>query len=299
MTGGKIGRRFFMAMLRTRPAARAVFAFTCCSVFAQAPDPRLTFDVASIKLSTGAPIGAPNSDGGPGTRYPERFATNATLRGLAYRAFGLIDYQGPLAGPNWIDKDLYAIDARVPPGTSIAPFQIMLQNLLADRFKLTVHHETIVLHVYELVVAKNVSKLRESVPGDAVPAPPPQGSDRDGFPIMPPGRPGISIIYSSGANGEPQNKWRAQQQTIAAFAKMLSLLSNLGRIVVDKTGLTGKYDFTLYYDIPQPTAPGAADNPTLSIFDAVEQQLGLKLVSGKQSFDRIVVDHAEKTPTGN
>jgi uncharacterized protein (TIGR03435 family) len=279
-------------MRLTFAAQAGIFTLACGLVFGQSVNPKLTFDVASVKPSTGAAIGAPNSDGGPGTRYPERFATNTTLRVLVYRAFGLTDFQEQIAGPGWIDREEYAIDARVPPGTSLEQFQIMLQNLLADRFMLAVHHETIVLPVYELEVAKNGSKLKES-------GPVPGGSDRDGFPTMPPGTPGIAMSYSSSANGEPQSKWRAQQQTIAAFAKMLSLPSNAGRVVIDKTGLTGKYDFTLYYDLPRAGAPGAADNPTLSIFDAVEQQLGLKLVNGKQSFDKIVIDHAEKTPTGN
>ena len=78
-------------------------------------------------------------------------------------------------------------------------------------------------------------------------------------------------------------------------AAMLSALAGAGR-VIDKTGLSGKYDFTLSYEL----APkGAADTPVLSIFDAVQQQLGLRLVDAKAPFDVIVVDHAERVPTEN
>jgi uncharacterized protein (TIGR03435 family) len=62
------------------------------------------FEVASVKPSNGAPIGAPGTDGGPGTRYPERFATKATLQGLVYRAFGLVDFQEQIRGPAWTSK---------------------------------------------------------------------------------------------------------------------------------------------------------------------------------------------------
>jgi uncharacterized protein (TIGR03435 family) len=218
-----------------------------------------------------------------------------------YRAFGLVDCQEQIRGPAWISKDEYAIDAHVPPGTTKEQFQVMLQNLLVERFKLALHHETVMLPVYQMVVTKGGVKFKESVPAEAgvVPAPPPTGSDRDGFPLMPPGRPGMSATYSSGSNGQQQSRWRAQQQTMEAFARMLSLPSNAGRIVVDKTGLTAKYDFTLFCDIPQPGTAADAANPSLSIFDALQEQLGLKLIDAKQSFDKIVIDHAERVPVGN
>jgi uncharacterized protein (TIGR03435 family) len=272
------------------------------AAFGQNPASNLTFDVVSLKPSTGAPIGAPNSDGGPGTRYPERFATNATLRGLVFRAFGLVDFQEQIAGPGWIDKDKFAIDAHMPPGTTKEQFQVMLQNLLAERFKLAVHHESIVLPVYQMVVAKGGIKIKESAPAKAdVPAPRPAGNDSDGFPALPPGRPGLSANYSVGSSGQQQSRWRAQQETMDVFARMLSAPPNAGRIVVDTTGLTGKYDFTFFFDIAQPgkSTTDVAESPTLSIFDALEQQLGLKLVDAKQSFDKIVIDHAERVPVEN
>jgi uncharacterized protein (TIGR03435 family) len=271
----------------------------CGIVFGQAAESNLTFEVVSLKLSTGAPLGNPGTDGGPGTRFPERYATgNATLRGLLWKAYGLIDFQEQISGPGWIDTEKYAIDAKVPPGTTIEQFQRMLQNLLAERFKLVLHHETKVLPVYDLVVGKNGPKFKESGETSGAAGPPAAGVDRDGFPVLPAGRPGLVSNYAIGPSGQVSH-WRAQQQPISAFARMLGLPQNAGRIVVDKTGLTGKYDFTLSYDVQVPGEPAVADNPVLTIFDAVEQQLGLKLVDGKAPFDKIVVDQAERVPVEN
>jgi uncharacterized protein (TIGR03435 family) len=276
------------------------FMFACGAAFGQAADGNLTFEVASVKLSTVPPAGPPNTDGGPGTRYPERYSAFTTLRGFLFRAFGLVDFQQQISGPAWIDSEKYAIEAKVPPGTTKEQFQVMLRNLLVERFKLVVHHDTKVLAVYDLVLAKNGPKFKESPANpDAVPAPPPTGVDRDGFPGLPPGRPGLAANYAMGPSG-PVSRWRAQQQPISAFVGVLGLPTNAGRPVIDKTGLTGKYDFTLFYDVQIPGAPPAvANTPTLTIFDAIEQQLGLKLVDGKAPFDLVVVDHAEKTPTEN
>jgi uncharacterized protein (TIGR03435 family) len=276
-----------------------ILVLACGTAYGQTAEGNLTFDVASVKLSTGAPLGNPGTDGGPGTRYPERYATGiATLRGLLWKAYGLVDSQEQISGPGWIDTEKYAIDARVPAGATIEQFQRMLQNLLAERFKLVIHHETKVLPVYDLVVGKNGPKFKESAAAADATGPPAAGVDRDGFPVLPGGRPGLLSNYALGPSGQVSH-WRAQQQPISAFARMLGLPTNAGRVVVDKTGLTGKYDFTLYYDVQVPGAAGVADNPTLTIFDAVEQQLGLKLVDGKAPFDKIVVDRAEKVPSDN
>jgi uncharacterized protein (TIGR03435 family) len=80
------------------------------------------------------------------------------------------------------------------------------------------------------------------------------------------------------------------------------MLSNhAGRRIIDKTGLTGEYDFTLSYDLQVAGAPAGAadDNPAPILLDAVQQQLGLKLVEGKAPFDIVVVDHAERAPSEN
>jgi uncharacterized protein (TIGR03435 family) len=257
------------------------------------------FEVASVKRS--GPQSLRNSDGGPGSNDPGRFSfTSAVLRDLLYRAYGVDDYQQQISGPAWIDSERYDIAVRIPPGTTQKQFQQMLQNLLADRFKLVVHHETKQLPVYELVLGKNGSKLRKSVESPNATAassgPPPPARDRDGFPTLPAGRPG----FVSGFGPGPHGHWTARQQPMSALAENLSGQMATGRRVIDKTGLSGKYDFTLEYDLDlgNPSA-AVGDGPVLSIFEAVQQQLGLRLVPGKAFFDVVVVDQAEKTPIEN
>jgi uncharacterized protein (TIGR03435 family) len=262
-----------------------------------------TFEVASVKRSSG-PTSACGSNGGPGTHDPELYTNNcARLRGLIFEAYGLTYYNEQVAGPGWIDSEPYDVATRIPPGTTKDQFRLMLQGLLAERFKLQVHRESRVLPVYTLVVAKGGPKLTPSnVSPGSVAAPPAASQDKDGFPVLPAGRAGMAASYSFGPSG-PIAHWRAQGQTMAAFARMLSSSSlNAGRPVIDKTGLDGKYDFTLAYDIPQRAEDGAnpvASDPQLSIADAVERQLGLRLIDTKQALDVIVVDRAERVPAEN
>ncbi len=118
--------------------------------------------------------------------------------------------------------------------------------------------------------------------------------DEQGFPVLPPGRPARAMRLGPGT----LIHLKARQQPISRLAEMLSLYA--GRWVIDKTGLTGEYDFTLYYDMQTAGAPPAADDgPVPILLDALPQQLGLRLVEGNAPFNVIVVDHAEKVPTDN
>jgi uncharacterized protein (TIGR03435 family) len=287
-------------MIRRVGALALVLTLTLCEAVGQSTDERLTFEVASVKLSTGANVGPPNSNGGPGTRYPEWFGTATNLRGLIVLAYGLVSAEGQVSGPGWIDTQKYAVEAKVAAGTSKAQFQQMLQNLLAERFKLVVHHETTVLSVYELVVAKNGPKLKQSetiTDGASPLSARVGGSDRDknGFPVLV--GPGLTSAFGPGATCHLV----AREQPISNLVRMLSTPNAAGRTVIDKTGLPGKYDFTLLYDFQMPggSVVGDSSEPALSVFDAIQQQLGLKLVNAKATFDQVVVDHAEKTPTEN
>jgi uncharacterized protein (TIGR03435 family) len=260
------------------------------------------FEAASVKRSAANRVCG--SDGGPGTHDPELYTNNcARLRGLIFEAYGLAYYNEQVAGPAWIDSEPYDVAVRIPPGTTKDQFRLMLQELLGERFNLKVHREARVFTVYTLVVAKGGPKLTLSnVSPDAVHAPYAASNDKDGFPILPPGRPGMAASYSNGPSG-PVAHWRAQGQTMAAFARMLSASAlNAGRPVIDKTGLDGKYDFTLAYDVPQRGDDGPipiASDPRLSVADAVERQMGLRLIDTKQALDVIVVDSAERIPAEN
>jgi uncharacterized protein (TIGR03435 family) len=268
----------------------------------QIPHAQSRFEAASVKIAA-TQDGTVGTQGGPGSRDPEHYSARVvTLRLLLCTAYATADCQEQISGPGWLDTEKYDVEAKVPPGTTKEQFQKMLQDLLTERFKLAIRRETKSIPVYDLVVAKSGPKFRESVatPEAGAPAGPPAPveKDKDGFPILPPGRPGFVASYGPGQ----LSHWRAQRQPLEQLAKLLSTggSGGAGRQVIDKTGLTGKYDFTLVYDMHLGGAPGAADDsPNLIIFDAVEKQLGLKLVDGKAPFDFFVIERAERVPLEN
>lgn len=199
--------------------------------------------------------------------------------------------------PDWFRTEKFDIDARMessvvdelqklsPDDRNLAR-QRMLQALLADRFKLTVHHETNELPVFALVITKSGPKIHESKPGDA---------DSSGG-----GRGGPGSFQVKGKGGPVV----AQAVPIATLVQFLSR-QPLGRTVLDKTGLTGNYDFTLQWtpDDLQGAASTATDyvppeSAWPSLFTALQEQLGLKLEPQKGSVQALVIDHAEK-PSGN
>jgi uncharacterized protein (TIGR03435 family) len=255
---------------------------------------------------------------------------------LLTQAFGVRNDQ--ISAPAWAREcgpTFYEIQATMPPGATREQFQSMLQNLLAERFHLSVHHETRNFPGYELVVAKGGPKLKEVVPdpqANAAAATQHPTFGKDGRIVMPPG-PQMIVSTSSGA------QWaRCQEKS------MVDLAANLGDMVsealeadfladataprarvIDKTGLTGKYDFSLEFycagcrgpraivaTLPLLAARAQADSPPAAaanepeggglpnIFAALEKQLGLKLEKVKDvPVDVIVIDRVDKVPTEN
>jgi len=300
---------------------RVVLSF-CSAVFvacAQTPAPSSTFEVASVKPA--APQGNGRMmigmRGGPGTNDPGRYTTtNTSLKMLLGNAYDLKDFQ--ISGPSWMDGERFDITAKVPPGTTKEQFRVMLQNLLVERFRMSVHRETKEMPAYTLGIGKNGPKLKEFVPDPNAandPAGPGRGGppgplqrDKDGFPILAAGRPGLIMLLA-------QERFRLVGigQAISNLTDFLS--RQLERPVVDKTGLMGKYDFRMEFmpeqgmfrgPGPPPLPPGggaegpapASDAPAPTIFAAL-QELGLKLEPGKVPVDLLVVDKAEKTPIEN
>jgi bla regulator protein blaR1 len=250
------------------------------------------YEVASIK---------PNKSGDNMTRMmmkPDGLsATGATLDMLIQDAYGVRYFQ--IAGsPSWFKTERYDIEAKMDSSVAEelrklsddqreAETRRMLQALLADRFQLKLHIDTKELPVYALVVAKNGPKLQVARPGDTYP---------NGF-KGPDGGGGAGMMFMEG-NGGPV---RGQAIPIATLVHLLS--QQLGRTVLDKTGLTGKYDFTLKWapDESQgpPGLPGMdnappPDSPGPSIFTAIQEQLGLKLEAQKGPVEILVIDHAAK-----
>jgi uncharacterized protein (TIGR03435 family) len=236
--------------------------------------------------------------GGPGAGDPTRVAIqNYNILMLVTRAYDLKFFQ--VAGADVNDPARFNITANVPQGATKEDLRLMLQNLLADRFKLKFHRETREVPVFELVVGKNGSKLKESAGpapdyGDPATKLPSPKVDRDGNPLPPPG-----VIAFRTVNGSPQAAFNAAAESMKDFAAMLA--SSLGRPVLDKTGLPGKYDFLLSWasEPPKGPIPAASDDSGPTMVTAVQEQLGLKLESRKAAVELLVVDHYEKKPTEN
>ena len=273
------------------------------------------FEVASVKPS-GPPPQGPRIEGrllgGPGTAGPGRITdSRVTLQRLLREAY-VVDFD-QIQGPGWIAEEKYDIEAKVPAGATKDDLKVMFQHLLEERFKLVLHHITKDFPVYELTIAKGGSKLKENTDTGLEPSRPGEPRmplDRNGFPQLPPGKSGS---LGATANGLTRTTSRGLPLSMLIF----QLGPQLGTItgpntyapgrIVDKTGLTGKYDFNLEYvggggigaALSLPTAADGQEPIGLSFVDAIEKQLGLKLTKSTAPFDVLVIDHVEKTPTEN
>ena len=262
------------------------------------------YEIVSIK-----PTDPANRAGRSGLLYTADGFTghNVGVLALVRAAYDVENYQVSGA-PKWFDTEHYEIEAKMDAATadevrklgsekSQTPRQQMMQALLADRFNLTAHRETKEVPIYSMVIAKGGSKLQEPKPDETY-AKGIKGPD---------GQPFKDAIFFSGRGG--MITITAQAASTTSLASVLS--GRLGRPVIDKTGLTGKYDFTFPFapeevqsaSVPSGSpngvpAPGATDSSLPTLMIAIEEQLGLKLESGKGPAALIVIDHVEK-PSGN
>ena len=207
------------------------------------------------------------------------------LRVYIQSAFGIpVNSTGWVIGPDWINSARYVIQGKPPDSIGDAmqtmtpvqrrkEVQLMEQGLLADRFKLKAHFETREMPVYQLVVARGGPKLKEN----------PDTSK------------GVSAVRPSMIRGNA-----------VPMHALLGLLESVpdigGRVVIDKTGLSGTYDFLLKWTPMEPTAPasglsGTPPSPDAEgalLFTAIEEQLGLKLIATKGPGQVLVIDHIER-----
>jgi uncharacterized protein (TIGR03435 family) len=258
------------------------------------------FQIASVTVAS--PSERPTVRGGPGTDDPAQFTcTNLSLRVLVLMAWDLkLLYR--LSGPLSMDESHYDITAKIAPGTSKETFNLTLQHLLAERIGLVVHHEGQDQTVYELVISKSGLKMHEAQPAPAGrspadPSPSPDGypptliRDNDGNLQLPPGHPMVFVTSSSGGL-----RLMARMQGMPEVVGALE--GRAGHPIIDKTGLTGKYDYTLEFAPDMATVHSINQaSSTAPFFDAVEQQLGLKLEPKKAPVDVLIVDRFNKVPT--
>lgn len=240
------------------------------------PDANPSFEAATIKLNNSGTIGISNRVNG--RTFTTRNTTLMYLIAFAYR----LNPNQVIGGPAWLDKDTYDVDA-VQDGEgfpSDKQWRAMLQKLLADRLKLTFHHDQRELSVYVLSAAKTGPRnLNQSQNTNPLP----------GFGFEP--KPGGVTVLSHNA-------------TISEFANMILQGELLDRPVLDQTGILGKFDFqftflpdeSMFHGHPPPTP--ASDNSAPSLFTAIQEQLGLKLDNTKAPADVIILDHIEK-PSAN
>ncbi len=265
----------------------------CC---AQSTDAKAEFEVVSVKPSEapGNGMRRVGCDGGPGTKDPGMFrCTNMSLSNLVTRAYGIAYYQ--LTGPDWLQQQMFEIQAKVPEGATKDQVAAMILSMLQDQFKLVAHHDSKELAKYDLVVAKGGLKIKESAeepprPPDGAP-PKPAPMAKDGLPELGPGHPGMAI------NGKRAILYYSHW-TMTQFASMIA--AQMAKPVTDATGLTAKYDIGMHWSPENLRAGDSAsdpDGPTLQ--QALQDQLGLRLEAKKGPVDFVVVDHCEKTPAGN
>jgi uncharacterized protein (TIGR03435 family) len=257
------------------------------------------------------PLGPFNMKGGD----PVRIAwTNTRLIRVLQMAYDVVPDQ--ISGPGWLGSEMYDVLATMPPGTTVADFKRMVQSLLAERFKLTVHREIKEVSGYWLEVAPGGLKMKESKSDPqpaaagasksdpAINAPAGTFVDKSGFPAPLPDNPLFPPGAGFAATIRVNDLYRATVSNfpLPEIAKFLEPAAAMP--IQDRTGLTGKYGFHLEYkpDLPSVTADGGAADigaPGPGLLDAVQSQLGLKLVRQKVPREMLVIDHAERIPTGN
>jgi uncharacterized protein (TIGR03435 family) len=296
-----------LIMIGVLPLASAMLEYGP-RVLAQSTTVTPKFEVASIRAGCGNSSGSGAPKGAGAVPSPGRFNQCGVLRSFIQAAYvryangrdnpnapGLVPIEG---GPDWIRSDRYQINAK--PEGNPRPEMIqgpMLQALLEDRFKLKIRRETRDVPVYALIVSKGGTKLQKFQEGSCIVL---DSSIRRSYFE---GKPFCALrMFKPGMPGQ----WDVHGGTLDDLARALG--SDLDRIVINQTGVAGTYDFHLEF-APDQTTIGLnslriqTDSPTdpaggLSVFTAIQQQLGLKLESAKGPREFLVIDHAER-PSDN
>ena len=270
---------------------RPVAVFLCC---VSAATVVAAADLTAFEAATVKPT-APDARGGTGVRtYPggRLAAENMTLRDLLAFAWRVQRFQ-VTGEPTWADSSHYDIAAKAAGNAGTEKVREMLQPLIEDRFKVTLHRETRDMPIYALTrnpdraIAQGLGQTKEA--------------DCD----QPAQGPHVSLSPACGSLSAGRSSINGQGVTMPALATLLSRI--LDTTVVDKTGMEGNYDVRLRwapdpkqeFGGPMPLPPGVKMPPAPtgpSIFVAVEEQLGLKLDAQQGQVDVLVIEHAERPP---
>lgn len=255
-------------------------ALPSLSQTATAPPKSATPSSAAFEVSTVKFNHSGSSDSHSSYANGRFTATNITLKNLIqYSAYGIPEAR-IFGGPKWLSSERFDIQAALDPAIADQvsklsrdqrklQMQGAFQQLLADRFHLQVHWDTRELPVYALVVAKNGSKLQ-------VPKTPEEGSG------------------TSSGNGRIGGKNLTLPEIAQALTQEAS--SELGRVVLDRTGIAGRYDITLRWTPDADSNPPTDSSPIdagPSLFTAIQEQLGLKLEPSKGPVQVLVIDNVE------
>lgn len=255
-------------------------------------DPERRFEVVSIKPFDASGGVRPQS-GTRGTRYDFSGLPLWWLVAQAFRA--PLDRDRLVGLPEWIESERYAIAGTIPDGVPVGALSVLMTNLLKDRFRMVAHTETREMPVYNLVLARSDKRLGPSLKEtsaecraamEALDAAPQRGASPPSAPAVSGACPpmGLNIGFLS-------------QGGIKMAILTQGLTNMVGRPVIDRTGLTGRYDFTLKWT-PAPGTGGPSGPPVdpdaPSIFTAVQEQLGLKLEAGRGPVEVVVIDRLEK-----
>jgi uncharacterized protein (TIGR03435 family) len=235
------------------------------------------FDVASVKIAR---------PGSMGSRFVRTGGTiegrNVVLKLLLNYAYGVEGFN--ISGePGWMASDRFDIQAKAPPNTPDSQMKVMMQALLADRFRLQTHRETKDARVFVLTAAKGGMKLQPLKEGSCTP--------RD--PNVPPvagNKPFCGIPKQSGDG--PNIVIEVVGMDTASWVRILS--SMLGRTVINETGLSGPLDMLHFEYSRDDLAAAASDSGAISISTALSQQLGLKLETVRRPLEVLVIDRVEK-----
>jgi uncharacterized protein (TIGR03435 family) len=271
---------------RSRTALSALALMSCVCVVSGHAQDNQAFEVVSVK-----PSNSGNDQTAslvqPGGRYT---AVNVTLRMLVKTAYGVHDDQ-VVGGPEWINAERFDIAAKAEgnPPTSVFRDQarLMLRRALADRFKLVLRSERREIPIYALVLARDDGRLGPQLTGSdaSLCAGPPKAV------ATAPGAPEPNPPMPCGAGFARPAHMAARGMEFSTLATSISSWAD--RVVVDRTGLTGKFDWDLQW-AQEPLTPDTTRAPGLSLFTALQEQLGLRLDSQRGLVDVFVVAAAER-----